>query len=100
MIRCSLTSPDPISGLPGAAAPVAGSMRRIEPFKTRGSPAVRRWLCARRAPPSAVGLVWGVPIGNGGSPQGLAGIGGGDPEVPPNCPQSALLKLAPSPPDT
>ena len=74
MMRCSLTSPEPMRGLPGAAAPVAGSTRRIEPFSRRGSPAVRRGLWLRRAPPSAVGLVCGVPMGKGGSPQGLAGV--------------------------
>ncbi len=75
MMRCSLTSPEPMSGLPGAAAPVAGSIRRMEPFSRRASPAGRRGLWLRSAPPSAVGLVSGVPTGKGGSPQGLAGVG-------------------------
>src|ERR1700687_680897 len=100
MMRCSLASLLPKSGFPGAAAPVAGSTRRTEPFRTRGSPAGRRWLWLRSEPPSAVGGVWLPPTGTGGSPHGFLGVGGGLPWVPPNCPQSLLLKLAPSPPLT
>src|SRR5712692_5634807 len=98
MMRCSSASLLPKSGFPGAAAPVTGSTRRIDPFRTRGSPAVRRWLWLRSEPPSAVGGVWSPPTGTGGSPQGFLGVGGGLPDVPPNCPQSWLPKLAPSPP--
>src|ERR671912_1880036 len=76
-------------GLVGSAAPVAGSTRMTAPSRVTGSPAVRRsWL--RRAPPSAVGGVRVAPTPPGGSPQGLSGA--------PSWPQSAKLKLAPSPP--
>ena len=68
------------SGLPGAAAPVVGSRRRIAPLRVTGSPAARRTLWLRSAPPSAVGGVSAVPAGLGGSAQGLAGVG--LPELP------------------
>src|SRR5215207_4019097 len=77
------------SGLSGIAAPVSGLTRRMAPSSDVGSDVVRRsWL--RRAPPSAVGGVRVAPAPPGGSPQGLSGA--------PSWPQSAKLKLAPSPP--
>src|SRR5919198_3859067 len=85
-------------GLPATPLPVAGSTLSTAPPSRIGSPATRRGLCDRRAPPSAAGGTSAVPTGFGGSPQGLAGVG--DSAPPPNWPQSALLKLAPSPPVT
>src|ERR687887_2265084 len=84
------------SGLPGTPLPVAGSTLSTAPLSRVGSPATRRGLCERSAPPSAPGGLSAVPTGLGGSPQGFAGVG--EPAPPPNWPQSALLKLAPSPP--
>src|ERR687887_564372 len=85
-------------GLPATPLPVAGSTRSTAPLSRMGSPATRRGLCERSAPPSAPGGLSAVPTGLGGSPQGFAGVG--EPAPPPNWPQSALLKLAPSPPLT
>ena len=98
MMRCSLTSPEEKKGLPGTPAPVAGSMRRMAPFKRRGSPNARNGVWLRSDPPSAVGGVSLPPTPAGGSPQGFFGVGA--PSVPPYWPQSSLLKLAPSPPET
>ena len=62
-----------VFGLPGMAAPVSGSIRRIEPSRLVGSPVVRTsWL--RSAPPAAVGGVIEPPTPPGGSPQGLTGV--------------------------
>ncbi len=69
-------------------------------MSSRASPAGRRGLWLRSEPPRAVGFVCGVPSANGGSAQGFAGVNGGTPWTPPNWPQSAALKLAPSPPET
>src|SRR5215210_8135576 len=89
MMRRALGSELPARGLSGIALPVAGSTRRMEPLKPTGSPPVRKsWL--RSAPPSAVGGARVAPTPPGGSPQGLSGE--------PSWPQSAKLKLAPSPP--
>src|SRR4030095_8727584 len=85
-------------GLPGTPLPVAGSTRSTAPSSRMGSPATRRRVCERSAPPSAPRGRSAVPTGLGGSPQGFAGVG--EPAPPPNWPQSALLKLAPSPPLT
>jgi len=54
-------------GLSAAALPVDGSSRSSEPFRTAG-PAARFGLCARSAPPSAVGGVSDPP---GGSAHGF-----------------------------
>ena len=92
--------PAEINGLLGSAAPVAGSTRIRLPLRTTGSPAARRALCARSAPPSAAGGCSTPPEPAGGSPHGLAGVGGVGATgvvVPPNCPKSTPLKLAPSP---
>ena len=63
----------PASGLPGAPAPVAGSMRITLPSRPSGSPPVRRsWT--RNRPPSDVGGVSSDPTVPGGSPHGLAGV--------------------------
>jgi hypothetical protein len=68
---------------------VAGSTRMMVPSSDTGSPLVRKsWL--RSAPPSALGGASAVPAAVGGSPHGLVGL--------PSWPQSAKLKLAPSPP--
>src|SRR6476619_5087426 len=94
MTRFVLASVLLANGLPGAAAPVAGSIRMIDPPSTAG-PSVRRTDWLRNAPPSAVGGLNAVPTPPGGSPHGLAL----SPALEfPNWPQSALLKLAPSPP--
>src|SRR5215216_3674812 len=85
-------------GLPATPLPVAGSTRRTAPLSRMGWPATRRGLWERNAPPSAVGGLSAVPTGLGGSPQGLAGVC--ELALPPYWPQSGLLKLAPSPPDT
>src|SRR4030095_14121176 len=85
-------------GLPATPLPVAGSTRSTAPPSRMGCPATRRGLCERSAPPSASGGLSAVPTGLGGSPQGLGGVGELAP--PPYWPQSALLKLAPSPPVT
>src|SRR5262245_32217412 len=88
-IRRALGSLLDASGLSGSPAPVAGLTRRIAPSRETGSPPVRRsWL--RRAPPSAVGGLRTAPTPPGGSPHGFSGF--------PSWPQSAKLKLAPSPP--
>ncbi len=50
MMRCSLTSPEEKKGLPGTPAPVAGSMRRMAPFKRRGSPNARNGALAAQRP--------------------------------------------------
>src|SRR5262245_51775550 len=97
MTRRRFVSAFAIQGFPGAAAPVVGSMRRSEPFRRPG-PFARPGLCDRRAPPCAVGGVSLPPTPAGGSPHGVFGVG--DPLPPPPCPQSAKLKLAPSPPVT
>src|SRR5947207_2072932 len=57
MIRFALASELLARGLSANAAPVLGSMRTIDPFSTTGSPAARRTLWLRNAPPSAVGGV-------------------------------------------
>ena len=75
-IRWRIGSLLPIAGLPAAAAPVAGSRRSTAPFRTADSPAARRKLWARRAPPSAVGAVIAPPIPPGGSPHGFTGVTG------------------------
>ena len=91
MIRRAFGSALNAFGLSGRPAPVAGSTRRIAPSRLTGSPVVRMsWL--RSAPPSAVGGVSVAPTPPGGSPHGLSGL--------PSWPQSAKLKLAPSPPLT
>ena len=72
MRRALASAAEPI-GLPGAAAPVIGSMRISEPLRPTGSPGVRRsW--ARSRPPCAVGTVWAVPAPPGGSPHGFTGL--------------------------
>src|SRR5438034_11372444 len=86
-------------GLPATPLPVAGSTRRTAPPSRMGWPTTRRGLCERSAPPSAPGGLSAVPTGLGGSPQGLAGVGVLA-RLPPYWPQSGLVKLAPSPPDT
>src|SRR5215218_7399366 len=89
MIRLAFALALPARGLSVGAAPVAGSTRMMLPSSETGSPPVRRsWL--RSAPPSAVGGASVAPTPPGGSPQGLSGL--------PSWPQSAKLKLAPSPP--
>ena len=80
----------PDSGLPGAPAPVAGSIRIRLPFRPVGSPGVRR-SCERRRPPSEVGGESSEPTPPGGSPHGLAGV--------PVWPQSHSLAVEPSEPD-
>src|SRR5262252_6517543 len=97
MMRRSLASLLLNSGLPGTPSPVAGSTRRTLPFRSLGSPARRRGLWLRSEPPSDVGADSSPPTPAGGSPHGFLGVVGGTPWVPPNCPQSELLKLAPSP---
>ncbi len=74
IMRCSLGSELEKSGLSGRGSPVAGSTRRIAPLSRRASPGGRRGVWLRSAPPRAVGFVCGVPSGNGGSAQGLAGV--------------------------
>src|SRR6202008_2524401 len=85
----ALASGRDANGLPGMPAPVSGSTRRIVPFSVTGPPAGRRTDCERSAPPSAVGAIRFVPAGLGGSAHGFL-----------TWPQSAKLKLAPSPPPT
>src|SRR5439155_23097767 len=97
IIRFSLAFALPPSGLSASPAPVEGSTRRTVPFSTRGSPAGRRRLWLRSAPPLAVGGVIVPPTPAGGSPHGFFGVAVGLPTVPPNWPYSALLKLAPCP---
>ncbi len=84
-MRWAFGSLFPAFGLPAIAAPVAGSSRRMAPFRTTGWPAGRRRLWARSAPPSAVGGVRAVPAGLGGSAHGLASVGVPE-RVPPICP--------------
>src|SRR3954447_9449757 len=72
------------SGFPAAPAPVAGLRRRSAPFKSTGSPAGRRTLCERSAPPSAVGGFSFPPTPAGGSPHGFFGVG--EFGLPPACP--------------
>src|SRR5205085_563724 len=82
MIRLAFWSLDAASGLSAGAAPVAGSTRSMAPFRSTGSPAGRRTLWLRSAPPSAVGAVSVPPTPAGGSPHGF--LGGGEPEPPPD----------------
>ena len=70
-IRRRFGSALPIAGLPAAAAPVSGFTRRIAPSSEAVCDAGRRKLCARSAPPCAVG---GVSVALGGSPHGLTGL--------------------------
>ena len=92
MIRRAFAIELAASGLFGMPAPVSGLTRRIAPSSVVGSDGgVRRsWLAS--APPSALGGVRVAPTPPGGSPHGLSGL--------PSWPQSAKLKLAPSPPET
>ena len=76
-------------GLPATPAPVSGFRRSTVPLSTRGSPAGRRGLCARIAPPRPVGEVFATPLPPGGSPQGFTGVGVFG-RLPPNWPQSAF----------
>src|SRR3954454_23810199 len=76
-------------GLPATPAPVSGFTRRSAPLRTRGSPAGRRTLCARIAPPRPVGEVFATPLPPGGSPHGFFGVGLLA-RLPPNWPQSAF----------
>src|ERR1044071_8280583 len=59
-------------GFVDKALPVAGSRRRRAPLRTTGSPAGRRTLWLRSAPPSAVGGDSTPPTPAGGSPHGLS----------------------------
>ena len=87
-IRRAFASELNANGLSGSPAPVLGSIRMTVPSSVVGSPGVRTsWL--RSAPPSAVGGERAAPTPPGGSPQGFRGF--------PSWPQSAKLKLAPSP---
>ncbi len=76
-MRLAFSSVEAASGLSDRPAPVAGSMRMTLPL-SRVGPSVRRVLCERKAPPSAVGGVCAAPTATGGSPNGLSGL--------PSCP--------------
>ena len=76
--RCVFASGLDASGLPGDAAPVAGSTRTSAPLRPVGSPVVRTsW--ARSAPPSALatsttGVAPGGDVTVTGSPHGFTGV--------------------------
>src|SRR4249920_3061762 len=91
MIRRWFASPLDPNGFPAIACPVSGSSRSSAPSRPVGSEVVRAsWLLS--APPSDAGGERAVPTPPGGSPHGFLGL--------PAWPQSARVKLAPSPPLT
>ena len=68
----AIVAPD-FAAVPGKAPLTITLTRMMLPFKTAG-PSVRRRLCERSAPPSALGAVCACPSATGGSPRGLRGL--------------------------